>query len=118
MLDSRRPVRVVLGGETVAETTRARFLFETGLPPRHYIPRDDVRVDLLIPSETRTACPYKGTAGYYSLRRGDKIHEDLVWTYGEPLPEAARIKDFLCFFSEKVDAVLVDGKALPKPKEP
>lgn len=118
VLDSHRPLRVVVGGKTVAQTTRARFLFETGLPPRHYIPEDDVRMDLLVPSETRTACPYKGTASYYSLRLDGKTHEDLAWTYREPLPETARLKGYLCFFSEKVDAILLDSEALPKRKAP
>ncbi len=118
VLDSHRPLRVVVGGKTVAQTTRARFLFETGLPPRHYIPEDDVRMDLLVPSETRTACPYKGTASYYSLRLHGKTHEDLAWTYREPLPETARLKGYLCFFSEKVDAILLDSEALPKRKAP
>ena len=116
VLDSARPLRVVLGGETVAETRRARFLLETGLPVRYYIPRADVRADLLLPSETETACPYKGTARYRHVQVGDRIFEDIVWTYGDPLPESLRIKDYLCFFDEKVDAVVLDGEAVPKPK--
>jgi uncharacterized protein (DUF427 family) len=116
VLESRRPVRVVVGGETVAESQRARFLFETGLPPRYYIPAEDLRADLLVPSETRTACPYKGTAYYYSLRVAGRLYEDLVWTYPDPLPESYRIKDRLCFFNEKADAIFVDGTEVPKPK--
>jgi uncharacterized protein (DUF427 family) len=115
VLASRRPLEVVLGGEIVAKTTAARFLFETGLPVRHYIPREDVRMELLKPSDRRTACPYKGTAGYYTAEVGAAVHEDIVWFYPEPLPEVARIKDLLCFYSEKVDAVILDGRELPKP---
>ena len=116
VLDSARPLRVVLGGETVAETRRARFLLETGLPVRYYIPREDVRGDLLLPSETETACPYKGTARYHHVKVGDRVFEDIVWTYGDPLPESSRIKDRLCFFNEKVDAIFLDGAEVPKPK--
>ena len=116
VLESRRAVSVVVGGETVAESTRARFLFETGLPTRYYIPAEDVRADLLTPSETVTACPYKGRASYHSLRLGDRTFKDLVWFYPDPLPEVARIKNHLCFFNEKVDAILLDGEEAPKPK--
>ncbi len=114
VLDCARPLRVVLGGETVAETRRARILFETGLPPRYYIPREDVSAALL-PSDTETACPYKGRARYHGIRIGDETFEDIVWYYGEPLPESSRIADRLCFFNEKVDAILLDGAEVPKP---
>ncbi len=116
ILDSARQVRVVLGGETVAETNRARFLFETGLPVRYYIPGEDVRMDLLEPSETGTACPYKGKARYWSARIGEKLFEDAVWSYPEPVHESARIKDYLCFFNERVDEIQVDGAPVAKPK--
>ena len=114
VLDCARPLRVVLGGETVAETRRARILFETGLPPRYYIPREDVPAALL-PSDTETACPYKGRAGYHHVKVGDEVFEDIVWYYDDPLPESSRIVDRLCFFNEKVDAILLDGAELPKP---
>ena len=73
VVESARPVRVFLGGETVAETRRARFLFETRLPTRYYIPAEDVRMDLLAPSDKVTACPYKGRARYWSARIGDRV---------------------------------------------
>jgi uncharacterized protein (DUF427 family) len=74
VVDSARPVEVVLGGETIASTTRARFLFETGLPTRYYIPREDVRAELLEPSDTSTRCPYKGIAAYHSVRVGGTLY--------------------------------------------
>ena len=116
ILDSSRPVRVVLGGQTVAETVRARFLFETGLPTRYYLPEADVRLDLLEPSASRSACPYKGVARYWSARIGGRLFPDIVWSYPDPLPESARIKDYLCFFNEKVDAVFVKGAEQPCPE--
>lgn len=115
ILDSSRPVRVELGGITVAETTRARFLFETGLPTRYYIPREDV-IGELLPSDSETHCPYKGAASYHHVRVGAKTFEDIVWFYRAPVHESARIKDYLCFYNEKVDAVYVDGVAEEKPK--
>ena len=115
ILDSSRPVRIELGGETVAETSRARFLFETNLPTRYYIPREDVSAELL-PSDTRTQCPYKGAASYHSVKAGSTVYEDIVWYYPDPVHESARIEDFLCFFNEKVDAVFVDGAEQEKPR--
>jgi uncharacterized protein (DUF427 family) len=118
VLQSSRPVTVIVGGETVAETRRARFLFETRLPTRYYIPPEDVRMDLLMPSEKTTACPYKGRARYYSVRIGDTLFPDLVWYYPEPISECAKIKDHLCFFNELVDEIRVDGMAVPRPLTP
>jgi uncharacterized protein (DUF427 family) len=118
VLQSSRPVKVIVGGETVAETRRARFLFETRLPTRYYIPPEDVRMELLVPSAKTTACPYKGQARYHSVKIGDKLFEDLVWCYPEPIPECQKIKGCLCFFNEQVDEIRVDGMAVPRPLTP
>ena len=114
VLASGRPVKVVLGGETVAESDRAMFVFETGMPTRYYMPAEDVRMDLLEPSGTQTSCPYKGTADYWSACLGDETFEDAVRSYPDPLPEVAGIKGLLCFFNERVDAITVDGAEVPK----
>ena len=115
---SSRRVEVVLGGETVADTRRARFLFETRLPTRYYIPPEDVRMDLLIPSDKTTACPYKGRARYFSAKIGGALYEDIVWSYPEPIAECPKIKGLLSFFNEKVDEIRVDGIAQPRPVTP
>jgi uncharacterized protein (DUF427 family) len=112
VLQSDRHVRVSLDGRPLAETRRAVALFESNLPPRWYIPREDVSVELE-PTDTVTRCPYKGTAGYYSAG-GIK---DLIWYYEDPLPEAGRIKGLLCFFNEKVDLEL-DGESQSRPETP
>ena len=116
VVDSKRPVKVVLGGEAVAETRRARFLFETSLPTRYYIPREDVRTELLEPSPTTTVCPYKGIASYYSARIDGALHEDIVWYYPDPIAESPKLKDLLCFYNENVDDIFVDGQAIPNIK--
>lgn len=118
VVESARPVRVIVGGQVVAETRRARFLFETRLPTRYYIPAEDVRMDLLTPTDKVTACPYKGTARYWSVKIGDRDVPDIVWSYPDPIAECPRIKGYLCFFNEHVDEILVDGKAVPKPVTP
>jgi len=116
VLRSSRHVRVVALGETIAETRRPSLLFETSLPTRFYIPRADVRTDLLVPSDTRTQCPYKGVASYYSVRVGNRLVRDLAWTYRYPIPECPKIEDMLCFFDEQVDAMIVDGEQLERPR--
>lgn len=118
VVNSSRPVRIVLGGQTVAETRRARFLFETRLPTRYYIPPEDVRMGLLVPSAKVTACPYKGRARYWSVRIGDRVFEDIVWSYPEPIPECPKIQGYLAFFNERVDEIRVDGVAQPRPLTP
>ena len=115
---SSRHVRVVVGGQTVAESRRPRLLFETGLPTRYYLPKLDVRMDLLVPSATRTVCPYKGTATYWSVRAGGTCLEDAAWIYSPPVPDCAQIDNLVCFFQEKVDELHVDGELLPRPHTP
>ncbi|MGW8729760.1 DUF427 domain-containing protein [Streptomyces sp. NPDC055808] len=87
-------VRVVRDGQVLAESRRPLLLRETGLPVRYYLPPEDVRTDLLTPSDTRTYCPFKGTASYWSLPEAP----DLVWYYPDPNTEVAEIKDHLCFY--------------------
>jgi uncharacterized protein (DUF427 family) len=115
---SSRHVQVILGGETVADTRHARFLFETRLPTRYYIPPEDVRMDLLVPSEKTTACPYKGRARYWSAKIGEREFADIAWGYPEPIAECPKIKGHLSFFNEQVDAILVDGVEVPRPVTP
>jgi uncharacterized protein (DUF427 family) len=115
VLESSRHVRVKVNGEVVAETERPKILFETGLPPRYYIPEEDVRRDALLKSEKTTQCPYKGVASYYSVEAGGGRAEDLVWYYPDPIPEAPKVRGLLCFFNEKVD-LEVDGEAQERPQ--
>jgi len=115
---SSRHVQVVLGGEIVADTRRACFLFETRLPTRYYIPQEDVRMELLVPSEKTSACPYKGRARYWSAKIGGRDYPDIVWFYPEPIPECPKIRGLLSFFNEQVDAILVDGIEVPRPVTP
>jgi uncharacterized protein (DUF427 family) len=115
VLESSRHVRVSVNGEVVAETDRPKILFETGLPPRYYIPPEDVREDVLAESEKNTQCPYKGVASYYTVEAGGDRVEDLVWYYPEPLPEVEKIRGHLCFFNEKVE-LEIDGEAQERPQ--
>ena len=100
---SSRRVRVTAGGELLAETTRPKLLFETSLPTRYYIPRADVRAELLGPTDKVTHCPYKSEASYCSARVGDELLEDVAWGYAEPLPESAAVLDHLSFLGDGVE---------------
>jgi uncharacterized protein (DUF427 family) len=111
---TRRPVRISIDGEVVAESTRTVALFESGLPARFYLPAEDVRMDVLESSETKTRCAYKGVASYWHVRIGDTLHEDLAWTYPEPDDDGRAIRDLICFFNERVD-LEVDGQAQDRP---
>jgi uncharacterized protein (DUF427 family) len=112
---SSRRVRITMDGTELAVTDRALALFESNLPTRWYIPREDVLADLE-PSDTVTRCPYKGTASYYSVGV-EEAGKDLVWYYEPPLPEVGRIAGLLCFFNERVDLEL-DGVLAERPVSP
>jgi len=114
---SSRHVRVDVGGVMVAETRRPVLLFETGLPTRYYIPKQDVRMDLLEPTSSETRCPYKGVARYWSGPIGDKMIQDIVWSYPAPIPECPKIENLLSFYNERVD-LFVDGVLVDRPLTP
>jgi uncharacterized protein (DUF427 family) len=115
---SSRHVRVEIDGVEVANTTKPRLLYETGLPVRTYIPKADVRLELLSHSKLTTGCPYKGTANYYDVNLpSGKKKNDLAWWYRTAYPESTDIKGFIAFYDEKVD-VFVDGKRVERPKSP
>lgn len=98
---SSRRVRVAIGGTEVADTGSAQVLSEGGFPNRYYIPAVDVRVDMFVPSDAASHCPYKGDARYWS-RGGDAPAPDVAWSYPEPFDGALRIADHWCFHGDDV----------------
>ncbi len=100
---SPRRIRAVIGGEVVADSTGAYLLHETGLLPVYYLPRTDVRDELLEPSDTSTHCPFKGDASYWHVRVGDEVREDAIWAYPEPLAGAPPLADLVAFAWDAVD---------------
>ncbi|MEV0292738.1 DUF427 domain-containing protein [Nocardia sp. NPDC050710] len=119
-IDVRRSsqlVRVECGGWVLGESERPRMLFETYLPVRYYLPRDDIRTDLLIESETTSLCAYKGEATYWSARIGDETVADVAWTYRYPLTDAIEVRDMVAFFTERLDLFL-DDELQPRPTTP
>jgi uncharacterized protein (DUF427 family) len=102
------PLRIEIDGVVVAESTRALVLSEGRLPPRYYIPREDLRQELLEPTDTHTECPFKGLAGYFSATVGGRVYDDVAWYYDEPLPEVAAIKGMVSFYNDRVGIYLDD----------
>jgi len=107
---STRHVRVELDGELLAESRRPMIVFETSLPLRYYLPREDVAMSRLTPTDTCTICAYKGFASYWSAGAAT----DVAWTYEEPFPDAPPIAGLVCFLNEAVD-LTVDGVAADRP---
>lgn len=111
--ESSRRVRVFVDGELIADSTHPALLFETGLPTRYYLPKIDVRMDLLRPTTTSTVCPYKGTAEYWTIECNGRTYPDHAWGYRHPIPEAQKIAGLVCFYNEKL-TIEVDGTVLPR----
>ena len=112
-------LRGKFAGETVFDTLGARLLYETAHLPVYYVPEDDLRHDLLEPSDTQTHCPHKGDASYRSIRVGDRIETDAVWTYREPIAPAAFLAGDAAFYWGKLDEWFVeDEQVFGHPRDP
>jgi uncharacterized protein (DUF427 family) len=112
-IDTRRTsrhIRVTAGGEVVADTRRAVALFETGLPTRWYIPRDDVATELIRNDGHRTTCAYKGHATHWDVA-GERA---IAWSYELPLNDAMPVRSMIAFYNERVD-IEVDGELEQRP---
>ena len=102
-------VVVRVDGEVIAETVHPVVLEETGMPTRYYLPREDVRMDLLRATNFHTACPFKGEASYWTLELGGAVHDGIVWSYETPIPEAEGVTGLLCFYNDRVDLTVEDS---------
>ncbi|MFV1989505.1 MAG: DUF427 domain-containing protein [Acidimicrobiales bacterium] len=108
ILASNRHIQVAINGFTVADSSNARLLFETGMPTRYYLPKTDVRMDLVRTTESETHCPYKGTAETFSMEVDGTLVKNIAWSYAKPLAESQSIVGLVAFLNEKVD-IYVDG---------
>ncbi len=115
-LRSHRAVHLELDGVVLADACSSVMVFETGLPTRYYLSRTDVDFRHLVPTDTVTACPYKGvTSGYWSVEAGGTVHADVAWTYDFPTRQLLPIAGMIAFYNERVDIIL-DGEPLERPK--
>lgn len=100
---------VVLDGTRLAATARSLRVLETSHPPVHYIPRDDVDMSrLALEPGRRSYCEYKGVAVYW----GAPGHPEIAWSYPEPAPRYAALRDHLAFYPGRVDSVTLDGEVV------
>jgi uncharacterized protein (DUF427 family) len=113
---SSRHVQVRIGGQLVADSHRPVVLFETGLPPRYYLPPEDVDLSRFTRTDLHTRCPYKGEASYWTYTGGAGVPDNVLWFYPAPIATIPQIKDLLCFYDEHVD-VIVDGELQERPED-
>lgn len=115
---SSRSVRVELDGTVLAESSSPVMVFETGLPTRYYLPRTHADFGRLVPSDTVTECPYKGTtSAYWSVRTAAELRPDLAWSYDFPTAPLLAVAGMVAFYNERVDHI-VDGVRLERPESP
>jgi class 3 adenylate cyclase/uncharacterized protein (DUF427 family) len=100
-----RRVRIEFNGTWIADSRRVVILHETRLPPMYYFPREDVRLEFLQKSEHQTHCPFKGNASYWTLRVGEAVSENAVWSYEDPYEDALPVRAYLSFYPSRVSAI-------------
>lgn len=114
--ESDRRVRVVLGGEVIADSVRAKRVLETSHPPVYYIPPADVRAGALEPAVRTTYCEFKGSARYHTVRGGARVEKDAAWSYPHPSPGFEAITDHVGFYPGRMDECTVDSEHVtPQP---
>lgn len=112
----RGHIEVIFNGRTILETERAYRALETSHPPTYYLPMGDVAEGVLVPSRRTSRCEWKGQASYFHVRVDDRQADDAAWTYPDPTPDFARIRDHVTFYPDPMDACYVDGeRATPQP---
>ncbi len=113
-----RRVRALFAGEVVLDSTRGALLHESNILPRLYVPLEDVRADLLERTDHATHCPFKGDASYWSVRVGDRVAENAVWTYEEPIAEAAWLRGLVSVYPERMDTWLDEDEEVTHLRDP
>lgn len=110
-------IRVIHRGRVVADTVRAVRVLETSQPPAYYIPRADVTDGMLVRSDRRTLCEWKGVATYWSIDAGDgTIARDVAWSYDVPVTAYAAIAGHVAFYAQGIDECWVDDeRVVPNP---
>ncbi len=103
-------IRVIFNGVLIADTVKAFRVLETSHPPSYYIPPDDIKMDYLKQTPSRTVCEFKGGASYWTITVGDRVSSDAAWGYKSPLKGFEAIKDHLAFYASRVDECYVDDE--------
>ncbi len=109
-------IQVIFSGVTIADTRAAKRVLETSHPPTYYLPREDVRMEYLTEEAGGSFCEWKGRARYYSVAVGQRRAEGAAWSYPDPRPGYAAIKDHIAFYAGPMDACTIDGERVkPQP---
>ena len=98
-------VVVEVNGEVLADTEHALQLNEARYPAVYYVPRRDVRMERLVPTDHHSHCPFKGDASYFSIVGGA---ENAVWSYAQPYDEVLPIREHLAFYPDRVGSIKVE----------
>jgi uncharacterized protein (DUF427 family) len=114
----QKRLRVEFNGEAIVDTWRAQYLMESNRPPIYYVPRQDVRMELLTPTGHHTVCPYKGLASYWTIAVGARTAENAVWAYDDPFPQVSEIAGYMAFYWDRVDRWYEDGEEIHTPSAP
>ena len=101
--DQPRRIRALFGGQTIMDSRHGKMLHEHGHLPLYYFPEDEIRMDLLEPTDHHTTCPWKGEASYWSVRVGDRVAENAVWSYPEPGEDAPPLEGYYAFYWDRMD---------------
>ena len=103
-------LKIIFGGEIIAETSRAFRVLETSHPPVFYFPPADVRMEFLTKAAGTSFCEWKGSAGYYDLQVGEKSVKNAAWFYPNPTRNFAEIANYIAFYPSKMDACYVNDE--------
>lgn len=109
-------IRVIVGGRTLADTTRAVRVLETAGAPVYYVPAADVRLDLLRPNDRTTTCEWKGRAAYLDYDDGSRTIASVGWSYPAPSAAFEALRHAVAFYAGRVDEAWVgEERARPQP---
>ena len=107
---NRRRIQVVFAGQVIADTQDGYRVLETSHPPVYYLPPEDIRMEFLVPAMGTSFCEWKGSAGYYTVKVGERTAPKVAWFYASPTPEFAPIRGYVAFYPAPMDACTVDGE--------
>lgn len=109
---STKHIQVQLNGVMLADTHQAMRVLETSHPPVYYIPPADIQMNYLQQTQRSTFCEWKGSAGYYTIKVGDRIEQNVAWFYANPTPRFADLKDYVAFYPSRMDNCTIDGEVV------
>jgi uncharacterized protein (DUF427 family) len=108
--DCNREIQIIFGGQQIVKTRKAKRVLETSHPPVYYIPADEVRSGVLLPTQRNSFCEWKGIARYFHVRVDEHLAENAAWAYQSPTAAFAAICDHVAFYAELMESCYVGGE--------